>query len=642
MIRLIQEFSLKTKIIIPSAIIVILMVTIMISIVMVKFTTITTKQAYTIAQEIAAKRAAQVGAELELGMESVRSLTRIFIRSDFFDVNQRRELFTDILYSTIESNPQFLCVWGIWEPNAVDGMDVNYINQRASSDQGRFEPSWYRVNGKIEFEEENNLESDLLTADYYQIPKKTRQETILDPYYYSYTGNTKDEIFETTAAIPMINAKGETIGVIGIDFAIDPYQQRIAVLRPFGSGYVFLISHNGTIVAHPEKKYIGKNYAAVESRYDKLFSVTKNIRNGASFSFNSTGPAEGREGRYYTFFQPIFIGKSSTPWSLGVAIPMDTVLIQTKKLAYSALGIAAIGLVLLIAALLVLITNLTKPLTEISHHLNDAAHEIFSASQQVSSASHFLSGSSSEQAASLEETSSSLEQVSSLTKQNSNNAQKASTMANEVHNDAKMSQEAMQRMAEAVARIKTSSNETAQIIKTIDEIAFQTNLLALNAAVEAARAGESGRGFAVVAGEVRNLAQRSAEAARSTASLLEESQKNAEHGVAVTQEVKAILKKITESIEKVTRFTNEVAEASGEQSQGIEQVNVAIFEMEKGTQSTASTAEEAATWSAEFTTLANVLKETINILAGIVGGKRGRFAKETSETTREPQNWNNS
>jgi methyl-accepting chemotaxis protein len=149
-------------------------------------------------------------------------------------------------------------------------------------------------------------------------------------------------------------------------------------------------------------------------------------------------------------------------------------------------------------------------------------------------------------------------------------------------------------MQNAISRIKTSSDETAKIVKTIDEIAFQTNLLALNAAVEAARAGDAGKGFAVVAEEVRNLAQRSATAARNTSALIEESVKNAQGGVSISQEVAEIFRVIVEGSLKVTEVIAEIATASNEQSKGIDQLNVAVSQVNTVTQQNASNSEQSA------------------------------------------------
>ena len=163
-------------------------------------------------------------------------------------------------------------------------------------------------------------------------------------------------------------------------------------------------------------------------------------------------------------------------------------------------------------------------------------------------------------------------------------------------------------MSQAIDDIKTSSDETAKIIKTIDEIAFQTNLLALNAAVEAARAGEAGKGFAVVAEEVRNLAQRSAEAARNTADMIEGSVKNADNGVQISQEVGQSLQEIAEGNRKVNDLVAEIAAASAEQAQGIEQINTAVGQMDQVTQSNTASAEESSSAAEELASQAQELK----------------------------------
>ncbi len=180
------------------------------------------------------------------------------------------------------------------------------------------------------------------------------------------------------------------------------------------------------------------------------------------------------------------------------------------------------------------------------------------------------------------------------------------------------------RMSEAIEKMKSSSDETAKIIKTIDEIAFQTNLLALNAAVEAARAGEAGKGFAVVAEEVRNLAQRSAKAAKSTELLIEESQQNADNGVVVTKEVGEILQQITESIQEVTALIADVSAASNEQAQGIAHVNTAVAEMDKVTQLNANNAEQSTSASEELSAQARQLDQMVDELTTIIRGTTRR------------------
>jgi methyl-accepting chemotaxis protein len=280
--------------------------------------------------------------------------------------------------------------------------------------------------------------------------------------------------------------------------------------------------------------------------------------------------------------------------------------------------------------------SISTALNRVITTLSSGSDQVASASNQVSQSSQQMAEGASEQASSLEETSASLEEMSSMTKQNSENSRQANSMAMETRGAVEKSREAMTRMGEAIQKIKGSSDQTAKIIKTIDEIAFQTNLLALNAAVEAARAGDAGKGFAVVAEEVRNLAQRSAEAAKSTAALIEESQQNANNGVAVSNEVGSILSQIVESVQKLAQLIGEVSAASEEQSKGIEQIGTAVTQMDKLTQANAANAEESASASEELAAQAKELGDMVRVLVGIVKGEGARGGFASAEPAARP------
>ncbi len=248
--------------------------------------------------------------------------------------------------------------------------------------------------------------------------------------------------------------------------------------------------------------------------------------------------------------------------------------VETAKNATSSMRMMIGGVlaaIVLGSVLAFIITrSLSRALRRIVDQLSSGSQQTSAAAGQVSAASQSLAQGASEQAAAIEETTSSVEEMASMTKQNAGNAGEAKTLAASTKSSADKGHEAMSRMTAAIGDIKKSSDATAKIVKTIDEIAFQTNLLALNAAVEAARAGEAGKGFAVVAEEVRNLAQRSAEAAKNTASMIEESVKNADNGVAISQEVAKALEEIGGQARKVNDLVGEIAAASNEQAQGIE------------------------------------------------------------------------
>jgi methyl-accepting chemotaxis protein len=253
------------------------------------------------------------------------------------------------------------------------------------------------------------------------------------------------------------------------------------------------------------------------------------------------------------------------------------------------------------------VQNLEEALSQVSV----GAEQVTSAASQISSGSQSLSQAASEQASSLEEVSSSLQEIASMTRQNSANAREACGLSEAASGSSDRGVDSMKRLSQSIDKIKASSDATAKIVKTIDEIAFQTNLLALNAAVEAARAGDAGRGFAVVAEEVRNLARRSAEAAKNTAILIEESVKNAEGGVALNVEVLRNLEEINGQIQKVSNVMAEIAAASEQQSQGIDQVNTAVEQMNHVTQQVAANAQESASAAEELSGQADELKSMV-------------------------------
>jgi methyl-accepting chemotaxis protein len=290
-----------------------------------------------------------------------------------------------------------------------------------------------------------------------------------------------------------------------------------------------------------------------------------------------------------------------------------------------------VGAIAVMAGVLIAVAvarSIVTVLKRIIQSLSEGAEQVASASGQVSSASQSLAEGATEQAAGLEETSSSLEEMSAMTKQNADNAQQANVLAAEAKKAANNGAEAMSRMSSAINSIQKSSDETAKIIKVIDEIAFQTNLLALNAAVEAARAGEAGKGFAVVAEEVRNLAMRSAEAAKNTSAMIEESVKNSKNGVDISVEVAKVLTDIVASIGKTTDLVAEIAAASQEQARGVDQVNTAVSQMDKVTQQNAANAEESASASEELSAQAASMKEIVSELVVLVGGSQANRTAE--------------
>lgn len=257
------------------------------------------------------------------------------------------------------------------------------------------------------------------------------------------------------------------------------------------------------------------------------------------------------------------------------------------------------------------------------------------AAKQFTATSQTIADGASEQASSFEETSSSLTEITSMTQKNSENADHANTLASQAQEVAINGSESIRKMNETMQEIRKSADTTSKVIKVIDEIAFQTNLLALNAAVEAARAGEAGKGFAVVAEEVRNLAMRSAEAAKETENMIATSIKEAQNGVEITEAVSQTLTSITEHVTKTAQLVNEISIASKEQSQGIENVNTAISQVDVITQRNAANAEESAGSARELDTQADQLDQTVKELVQLVGVNISRKEVEKNRTLKK-------
>lgn len=303
------------------------------------------------------------------------------------------------------------------------------------------------------------------------------------------------------------------------------------------------------------------------------------------------------------------------------------------------LGVAmTLGAVVLGVVLAVFITrSIVKPINRIIAGLNEGASQVNEAARQVSASSQQLAAGASEQASSLEETSSALEEMAAMTRTNAENARQANGLSDQAAKAAQDGDQTMATLNQVMQGINESSDKVSKIIKVIEEISFQTNLLALNAAVEAARAGEHGKGFAVVADEVRNLAQRAADAARETTSLIEESVNRSREGTQVADDVTKALGGIVADVTKVSELISNITQASQEQAQGVDQVNTAVSQMDQVTQQNAASAEESASASEELSAQAQSVKGIVDQLVGVIHGRsHARFDEEIQSTAKSP------
>ncbi|RJR41493.1 MAG: methyl-accepting chemotaxis protein [Desulfobacteraceae bacterium] len=404
----------------------------------------------------------------------------------------------------------------------------------------------------------------------------------------------------------VVRGEKKKVGVIAIDLSGKELTSSIEKTKIGEAGYTFVMDKDGKVIAHPDPaKVLQMNM----SQYDFGKEMLQKKQGMGEFVW------DGRTRFASYLFHP------PTQWIFVSSADREDVFSSIRRLQtqFAILGLAMAAISLIVGILISV--RIAQPIRDVIEGLTENANEVTAASLQVSSASRTLSEGSSAQAAGIEETSASIEEMASMTRQNAENAGQANALMRDTSLVVEEANQAMKNLTQSMTEVSTASEETAKIIRTIDEIAFQTNLLALNAAVEAARAGEAGAGFAIVAQEVRNLAIRSADAAKSTAVLIEATIVKVKTGSGIVTKTNDAFARLSEGSRKIGELVNEISAASSEQSQGIEQISRAVSEMEHVVQKNAAGAEETASTAEQMNAQAAQMRQMVDGLVSLVGRK---------------------
>ena len=550
-----------------------------------------------------------------------------------------RDQLDDMSRQVLQDNTEFIGTYSIWEPNALDGLDAEYVNHSPAYDAtGRYIAYWNRGSGAIAVEPLLDYEKPGAN-DWYDIPRRTGKPALIEPYLYPVAGK---DVLMATIAVPVM-VEGRFVGMAGSDLPLMDLSARLSRLQPMPESRVALLSAGGLYVAVHESERLARQADDLPPQ------ALSHIAQGQPYQY------EDEQG-WVHLFRPVQVAEGVPAWSVRVSYPVSAAMAQAREALAWSVAVALLACALAAGAMVWLVRHLMRPLRQLSLTMQGLAGaqadlrarlddhgghdelaviarsfnqfiariaQVFEvvqrnadgvavAGKEIAQGNMDLSSRTEQQASALQETAASMDQLSQTVRQNAENAQTANQLADQASTVAREGGQVMAQVVSTMHDIHESSKRISDIIGTIDGIAFQTNILALNAAVEAARAGEQGRGFAVVASEVRSLASRSAEAAKAIKGLISASVEKVETGSTLVDQAGRTMTDVVDSIQRVNQIVGEISAASHEQADGVGHVNAAVTDMDRTTQQNAALVEQMAAASSSLRGQADELLRAVS------------------------------
>jgi len=344
------KLKIRTKLLLSILTVTAIVYTASIGYMSIKMQTLALKDAKGIADAYARENANLTKANLNVDMNMTRGLAHSFLEIKKIPKSQQIATITRALEGIALENPEFLSVWVNFEINTLDS---TYLK-----DFGRQRYTYWRENKALRYKEEVlNLDGDNVAGAYYKM-KLSKEETVLDPYTFTYIAGGKP-ILETSVCVPVLE-KGKFLGVFGLDLSLERFQPIVENIKPFEHSLAFLVANDGSIVAHPNKELIGKKISEVMHTQDSLYNISAQIKEGKIFNYTTLDSTIGSD--VYISFAPITIGKSTTPWSIAIVAPVEVLVKEANQVFKNSLIIGVFGFVLLMIVIWVLAYNITHPL----------------------------------------------------------------------------------------------------------------------------------------------------------------------------------------------------------------------------------------------------------------------------------------